>query len=92
MLWFNIVWGAVKLLPVFPLDGGQIAQTLIVASDPWGGLTRSLWLSVITGAITAVVGGIAFQSIFMVMLFGSLAYSSYLALQQVGGGGRGRPW
>jgi len=81
-----------NLLPVFPLDGGQIAQTLMVASDPWGGLTRSLWLSVITGAITAVVGGIAFQSIFMVMLFGSLAYSSYLALQQVGGGGRGRPW
>ena len=92
VLWFNIVWGAVNLLPVFPLDGGQIAQTLMVASDPWGGLLRSLWLSVITGAITAVVGGIAFQSIFMVMLFGSLAYSSYLALQQVGGGGRGRPW
>jgi len=68
------------------------AGSLMVASDPWGGLPRSLWLSVITGALTAVVGGLAFQSIFMVMLFGSLAYSSYLALQQVGGGGRGRPW
>src|ERR1051325_7446267 len=63
VLWFNIVWGAVNLLPVFPLDGGQIAQTLMVAKDPWGGLTRSLWLSVFTGAATAVIGGLAFQSI-----------------------------
>ncbi len=92
VLWFNIVWGAVNLLPVFPLDGGQIAQTLMVASDPWGGLTRSLWLSVIVGGITAVVGGLLFESIYMVLLFGSLAYSSYVALQQVSGSGRGRPW
>lgn len=93
VLWFNIVWGAINLLPVFPLDGGQIAQTLMIASDPWGGLARSLWLSVIAGAITAVVGGLAFQSLLMLMLFGSMAYSSYLALQQIGGGGgRGRPW
>jgi stage IV sporulation protein FB len=92
VLWFNIVWGAINLLPVFPLDGGQISQTLMIAGDAWGGLARSLWLSVITGGITAVVGLLAFRSPYMALLFGSLAYSSYLALQQIGGGGRGRPW
>ncbi len=92
LLWFNLVWGAINLLPVYPLDGGQIAQAVMVAKDPWGGLTRSLWLSVFTGAIAAVMGGFVFRSLYMVLLFGSLAYSSYLALQQVGGGGRGRPW
>ena len=93
LLWFNLVWGAVNLLPVFPLDGGQIAQAVMVAKDPWGGLARSLWVSVFTGAVAAVVGGFVFSSLYMVMLFGSLAYSSYLALQQIGGGGgRGRPW
>jgi len=91
-LWFNIVWGAINLLPVFPLDGGQIAQAALVAKDPWGGLTRSLWLSVITGAIAAVAGGFLFQSLYMVILFGSLAYTSYLAVQQISGSGRGRPW
>lgn len=92
LLWFNLIWGAVNLLPVFPLDGGQIAQAVMVAKDPWGGLARSLWISVFTGAIAAVLGGVLFSSIFMVMLFGSLAYSSYMALQQISGGGRGRPW
>ena len=94
VLWFNLVWGAVNLLPVFPLDGGQICQALMVAQDPWGGLRRSLWISVVTGAIAAVAGGLLFRAngIFMVLMFGSLAYSSYLALQQVSGGGRGRPW
>ncbi|MBC7852618.1 MAG: hypothetical protein IAF94_04205 [Pirellulaceae bacterium] len=92
LLGFNIVWGALNLLPVYPLDGGQIAQAVMVAKDPWGGLTRSLWISVFTGAIAAVMGGVFFSSIFMVLLFGSLAYSSYVALQQIGGGGRGRPW
>jgi membrane-associated protease RseP (regulator of RpoE activity) len=92
LLWFNLIWGAVNLLPVFPLDGGQIAQSVLVAKDPWGGLARSLWISVFTGAIAAVMGGVLFSSIFMVMLFGSLAYSSYMALQQISGGGRGRPW
>ena len=92
LLQFNIMWGLLNLLPVFPLDGGQIAQAVMVAKDPWRGLARSLWLSVFTGAIVAVVGGLILQNLLMAMLFGSMAYSSYLALQQIGGGGRGRPW
>ena len=28
MLWVNIYWGLVNLLPVYPLDGGQIAREL----------------------------------------------------------------
>src|SRR2546423_1468122 len=87
-MWFNFVWGAINLLPVFPLDGGQIAQAVMVAQDPLQGLPRSLWLSVFTGAIMAVVGATIFSSIYMVFLFGSLAYTSYLALQQIGGRGR----
>ena len=92
LLLFNILWGVLNLFPVFPLDGGQIAQAVMIAKDPWGGLARSLWLSVITGAIVAVVGGFVLQNLMMAMMFGSMAYSSYLALQQIGGGGRGRPW
>ena len=26
LFWFNVAWGAMNLLPVFPLDGGQILQ------------------------------------------------------------------
>jgi membrane-associated protease RseP (regulator of RpoE activity) len=93
LLWVNIFWGLLNLCPVYPLDGGQIARELLTSSDPWKGITRSLWLSVFVGAGLAVLGLLMWQSIFMALLFGSLAVSSYMALQQQGGGGfGGRPW
>jgi Zn-dependent protease len=91
LLYVNILWGLVNLLPIFPLDGGQIAQQLMIASDPWGGIVRSLWLSVIVASAVAIAGAIVFQSLFMAIMFASLAVSNYLTLQQAGGGG-GRPW
>jgi stage IV sporulation protein FB len=81
----------INLLPVFPLDGGQIAQQLLVVNDPWSGTERALWLSIIVAVVMAVVGGFAFREPFVVILFLSLAASNYLTLQQLRGGG-GRPW
>jgi stage IV sporulation protein FB len=91
LLYFNIFWGLVNLLPVFPLDGGQIAQQVMVVNDPWGGTIRALWLSVFVGGAFAVVAALVFQDLFVALLFASLAVSNYFALQQAGGGGR-RPW
>jgi Zn-dependent protease len=86
LLWVNIFWGVMNLLPVYPLDGGQIAREVLVSHDPYGGMVRSLWLSVIVGGVIAVLGMVMLQSIFMALLFGSLAFSSYQILQQYGGG------
>ncbi|MCI0361598.1 MAG: M50 family metallopeptidase [Planctomycetaceae bacterium] len=90
LLQVNIWWGVMNLLPIFPLDGGQIAQQLMIASDPWGGIVRSLWLSIIVAAAVAVIGGALFREWFIAIMFASLAVSNYLTLQQVSGGGR--PW
>ena len=93
LLWVNVFWGLLNLCPVYPLDGGQIARELFVSMDSWHGVQRSLWLSVFTGAGLAIMGLVMWQSILMTLLFGSLAFSSYMALQQMGGGGfGGRPW
>jgi stage IV sporulation protein FB len=93
LLWVNIFWGILNLLPVFPLDGGQIARELLTRQNPSSGTTTSLWLSFITATALAVFGLVYLQSVLMAVLFGSLAYSSYMALQQFGGGGfGGRPW
>jgi membrane-associated protease RseP (regulator of RpoE activity) len=94
LLWVNIFWGLLNLCPVYPLDGGQIARELFTLRDPWHGITRSLWLSVFTGVGLAILGLVVWQSLLMILLFGSLAVSSYMALQQFGGGGGfgGRPW
>jgi stage IV sporulation protein FB len=105
LLWVNIFWGLVNLLPVYPLDGGQISRELFVHKDGFGGMQKSLWLSLITGAAIAVLGLLWYSQgerggVFVMLLFGSLAYSSYSILQQLGGGGggygggygKGRPW
>ena len=81
LLWVNIFWGIVNLLPVMPLDGGHVARHVLVQRDPWGGLRTSLWVSVITGGIVAVIGLIFLQSIYMAFLFGMLAFQSFQMLQ-----------
>jgi len=87
MLYVNIFWGLVNLLPIYPLDGGQISRELFAQGDPWEGVRKSLWLSFVTGAIVAVMALMFLQSILMAVMFGALAYSSWQALQQIGGGG-----
>jgi Zn-dependent protease len=92
LLYFNIFWGLVNLLPVIPLDGGQIALQVLNVRDPWAGMVKALWLSVFVGAAVAVLAGFVFRDLFVAMLFASLAVSNYFALQQPGAGGGGRPW
>jgi membrane-associated protease RseP (regulator of RpoE activity) len=85
LLWVNVFWGLINLMPVFPLDGGNVARRLWVMADPWDGVRKSLWLSVIAGSVVAAAGLFLLGSIFMALLFGILAFQSYQSL-------RGRSW
>jgi len=80
MLWVNIFWGLINLLPVFPLDGGQVARNVLIQYDPLDGARKSLWLSVIAGGVMALVGWFFFSSPYMVLLFGLMAFQSYQSL------------
>ena len=90
LLFVNIFWGLMNLLPVYPLDGGRICRELMVWKDPYQGVIRSLWVSLIAAA-AAAFWGLTERRLVFVLLFGSLAYSSYQAIQQMGGG-YGRRW
>lgn len=88
MLWINVFWGLVNLMPVLPLDGGNVARHIITRIDPVDGIRKSLWLSVIAGALAAIAGVILFGSFYIAFLFGALAFESYQQLT----GRIGRPW
>jgi len=102
LLWVNIFWGLMNLLPVYPLDGGQISREVFMVNNPRTGMQQSLWLSVFAAGGAAVAGLVLFKSLILALLFGSLAFSSYQILQQISGrgggfggggfGGGGRPW
>jgi Zn-dependent protease len=87
LLSVNIFWGLINLVPVYPLDGGNVARYALLQYDPRDGIRKSLWLSVIAGGIVAVLGLLAFGSIYMALLFGFLAFQSYQSLQNRFGGG-----
>jgi Zn-dependent protease len=77
----NLFWGLINLVPVYPLDGGSIARNVLIGIDPWNGVRKSLWISVVAGAIMAVLGLFLLGSIYMAFLFGYLAFQSYQLLQ-----------
>jgi Zn-dependent protease len=93
LAWFliqiNIMWALLNLIPVLPLDGGQIALQILTQRNPWSGMQHALWLSVISGGAMAVFALTVLHQQFTMLLFASLAVSNYLTLQQTTGR---RPW
>jgi stage IV sporulation protein FB len=89
LLYINFFWAVLNLLPVYPLDGGQIARELFLFFDVRDAIRNSLILSMVAA------GGIAVYALtekrtFLAVMFGLLAYSSYTALTaHTGGGGYG---
>jgi stage IV sporulation protein FB len=81
MLFVNIVWGLVNLLPVYPLDGGRVARELCTLRNPRRGIVLSLQISIVAAGAMAVVGVLAWQSLYTALMFGYLAFTNYQALQ-----------
>jgi stage IV sporulation protein FB len=107
LVWINLMWGLVNLLPIWPLDGGKISRELCQEFMS-NGVKVSLIISLITAAlfsINSVVGYLKGQSlipylptgsVFSAIFFGIFAFTSWQMLQQLqaggGGGGSGRRW
>lgn len=85
LLFANIYWGLLNLLPIYPLDGGRIAREGFVRFNRRDGLRLSLICSMITAAVVAIYAVLATQSLLMLLLFGFLAYDNYRSLQNLYG-------
>jgi len=76
LLWVNILWGCVNLLPIYPLDGGQVARELCQVWRPRQGIVLSLQLSALCAGVMAVLGLMAGE-LFVAIFFGYFAYTSF---------------
>ncbi|MCC9600933.1 site-2 protease family protein [Stieleria sp. JC731] len=70
----SILWALLNLVPVWPLDGGKIARSLILLNR--GTVMQSLWVSVITSGAIAVYA-LQCRQPMMAIFFGMFAFSSY---------------
>jgi Zn-dependent protease len=78
----SLVWGMVNLLPVYPLDGGQIAREIFLKLSVRAGILVSLCVSIVAAVTMAVVAFVAWNhDWFVAVFFLYLAYGSYITLQ-----------
>lgn len=86
----NLWWGLVNLLPVYPLDGGQVAEQVCRRLDPYRGMENTFKLGIIVGIGVAILAWQKTNEGYVALLFLFLAFNNYQFLEQTRG--RGGPW
>jgi Zn-dependent protease len=92
MLWVNLLWGLFNLLPIYPLDGGQITRELFEAIWPSRGGMVALGLSTLVAAGIALLIFLTTQykaleirymptGLYNALIFASFAATSIQAMQ-----------
>jgi Zn-dependent protease len=104
LFWINLMWGLVNLLPVLPLDGGQISREVCEAAVPRRGLRLALVISVVTAAAvaayalaTVLLQHPPLQHLYLggkytAIFFGLLAASCFMQLRQLSQQAPRRAW
>jgi stage IV sporulation protein FB len=79
LLFVNFYWSLINLLPVYPLDGGQILRACLEHRSGTSGRTRALQISI---GVAARIAALAFVSgqMHLVYMFGFLAAGTVQAL------------
>ena len=102
----NLFWGLVNLLPIWPLDGGQISHDLCTWASPDNGTKAALSISAAVAGLLALNGAVGWlrkQSLipyidlgdpgWAAIFFGILAVNCVFVLQQLRQHpGAGRRW
>ena len=82
----NIVLNLFNLVPIYPLDGGQVARQLMIQMDPQDGARNSIYLSIGVSVMLALYC-FSIQQQYMAFFMGFMAWSNYQTLQRFS-----RPW
>jgi Zn-dependent protease len=87
----SVMWALLNLLPVYPLDGGQIARNVFSLFNPHEGIRYSLILSIVTAVAISFYAFFIRDDIFLGIMFAMLGFSSFQILQAYSGHGGFRP-
>jgi Zn-dependent protease len=80
LLQINLFWGLINLLPVFPLDGGQVLRAALTHTRR-DGFRESLMVSIAVAAVIALLAWTRFDERMLALLFAYLAYTNLMTLQ-----------
>jgi Zn-dependent protease len=81
-LWqINLFWSLVNLLPIWPLDGGQITGVVLTKLNRYKGTNRTHVISLITAALLAMLVLIYVKDMFLGVFFAIFALFNYQRVQ-----------
>ena len=99
LIWINLAWGLLNLLPIWPLDGGQMSRDFLGWLSPENGIKAAYGISLAVAGLLAVnallprdraiISALAGPDMWLAILFGLFAFNSYQLLQAEG---RRKPW
>ncbi|GAB4211039.1 MAG: hypothetical protein OHK0013_32340 [Sandaracinaceae bacterium] len=82
-IWINFGWALFNLLPIFPLDGGQISKALFEKFFGIRGVRWSHLLSLVL-AVGLVALALPLRAIFLMLMFGQLAFLNWQLFKLAG--------
>jgi Zn-dependent protease len=77
----NFFWSLVNLLPIWPLDGGQMTAVVLTKLNRFKGLNRTHVISLVTAALLAMLVFTYMKDIFLGFFFAIFALINYQVLQ-----------
>lgn len=86
LLWVNIGWGIINLIPMLPLDGGHIMKSLYHwLRNPYDDRTP-LKISIAFGILAVIASLVVLRGggLYLALVAGWLTYNNYMALRQGG--------
>ena len=84
LVFINLMWGLLNLLPIWPLDGGQMTEVVLNQINRREGTRWTHAISLLTaGGLAAYVGSRPDPDWLRVLLLGYFAYSNYRQLQEI---------
>jgi len=74
--WINLWWGLVNLIPVLPLDGGQICREVCLSLSRRQGMLWSLRIAMVVSALVAYYS-LSHHQMYIGLLFGFLCFQNF---------------
>ena len=76
LVWISFIWAIFNLMPVFPLDGGQLLNAIL--GPKRRNITHTIGILV---AVALAALGLRFGYLFVALFMGYFAYQNFLHLQ-----------
>jgi Zn-dependent protease len=78
LLTVSVFWALLNLLPVLPLDGGQLVNAVLGPAR----IKITLWITIVTAMVSAAAMLYFFKTILFPIFMGMFAYQAYQALKE----------